>query len=119
MVSVASPIVLFADSRRPYPHAFSRHHDYSARLQGVSVPTDQVPHCIHLLRDSQLDEPNDARMPKAAQENRFTEVLVFRDEHPVLFVCQREQCLIRGARKLAPRRSHIMPERAQGIPQRS
>ena len=117
MISVASPIVLFADSRRPYPHAPSRHHDYGARLQRVGVPIDQAPHRIHLLPNPQLDEPNDAWMPKAAQENQFAEVLVLRDEHPALFVCQSEQRLIRGPRKLAPRRSHIMPKRAQGIPQ--
>ena len=59
---------------------------------------NQAPDRIYLLRDPQLDEPNDARMPKAAQENQFAEVLVLRDEHPALFACQREQRLIRGAR---------------------
>ena len=86
---VPSVFTLMFISGRPEAHQSPSHYDERAFLHRIRVPLDQILHGGNLLCNPHLDEANNARMRQAAHKDQFAKILVFGDEHTLLFIRER------------------------------
>jgi len=73
----------------PQAHQSPSHYDERAFVHRIRVPLDQIVHGGNLLYNLHLNEANNARMLQAAHKDQFAEILVFGDEHTLLFIRER------------------------------
>ena len=97
-------------SRAPvaYPHPSLGNYYQGALSHRIRIVFDQIEHCGHLLGNLHIYEADDARVRHAAHEHQLTKVLIFGDEHALLFVRQYEQRFIRSGRVAVHCRQYIV-----------
>ena len=80
-----------------YAYPATRDHDHARLVHRVRVALNQMTHCSDLLRNRHGGEANDAGMRQTAHKHQLAEILVLRDEYPLLRERQGEQLIVRGA----------------------